>query len=92
MPDGRSAIEDAVTVEFFYKDADLTWRDKSGRRLYLGNEFNKKSGKHVSENVHTILLNKVRGGKQQKRCIIDDAVFVVHKFICMEGGVSAGDT
>ncbi len=40
-----------VCIEHYYTDSDLKTKDKSGRRLYLSNEFDVNNGKHLIEEL-----------------------------------------
>jgi RNA-directed DNA polymerase len=50
-PSWREPTE-ALCIELLYPDADLSLRGTDGRRLYLGREFDSRTGQHVSEHVH----------------------------------------
>jgi hypothetical protein len=45
VPTHRSA-EPAISIEFYYTDAELRTPDAAGRRLYLSSEFDPSSGRH----------------------------------------------
>ncbi len=60
-----------ISIEFYYKDSDIFLKDKNGRRLFISSEFNKLSGRHLSEDLNCIIPNKL--GDLPK--IIDDKVF-----------------
>lgn len=62
-----------VCIELYYKDSDITKADKSGRRLFLNNEFHVNSGKHKIKptEINSTELNKIRG----KLTVIDNAVY-----------------
>lgn len=51
LPDWRDAPR--ACIEMLYRDADLQRRDDSGRRLYLAEEFDRRTGRHHTERVHT---------------------------------------
>jgi RNA-directed DNA polymerase len=48
-PDWR---DQRIFIEMLYPDEDLNRRDEHGRRLYLSEEFNSRTGQHASEEVH----------------------------------------
>lgn len=60
-----------ISMTFYYNDEDIVGKDKNGRRLFLGSEFNKSTGRHLHENLNCVLLDKL--GNSLK--IIDDKVF-----------------
>jgi hypothetical protein len=60
-----------ISIEFYYKDDDLTRKDKNGRRLFVNTEFDKTTGQHLMEELNCALLNKL--GNPIK--IIDEKVF-----------------
>lgn len=62
-----------ICIELYYKDLDITKLDKSGRRLFLSNEFHPASGKHLinSTEINSTEHNKIRG----KLTVIDNAVY-----------------
>jgi RNA-directed DNA polymerase len=43
-----------VCIEMLYEDDDLRRRDPAGRRLYLGAEFDRRTGHHRTEPVHVV--------------------------------------
>ena len=44
LPDKRSDLK-GISIEFYYTDNEIQRSDKDGRRLYLSNEFDSKSGR-----------------------------------------------
>lgn len=36
-----------ICIEFYYKDDDIAWYDKNGRRLFLSTEFDPATGAHL---------------------------------------------
>ncbi len=62
-----------VSIELFYTDDEIKRKDSTGRRLFLNNEFNIRSGRHTSEN----LFCKSHKAKRKALCVIDanDEVF-----------------
>jgi RNA-directed DNA polymerase len=38
-----------ISIEFYYRDNEITRTDRNGRRLFLSNEFNNESGKHLKK-------------------------------------------
>jgi RNA-directed DNA polymerase len=61
-----------VCIELFYQDNEIKRKDKHGRRLFLNNEFDKKSGRHLGEDLNCVDRNKIR---DPNLTIIDDLVF-----------------
>lgn len=61
-----------ISVESYYQDDDLKKRDKNHRRLFLSNEFNPISGRHLSENFNCTDINRLKG---QTLKIVDSKVF-----------------
>lgn len=61
-----------ISIELFYTDEELVRTDENGRRLYLSNEFDSNSGRHITLNLNCISLNKLQGSSIT---IIDDKVF-----------------
>lgn len=72
MPSHKKEMA-GVCLEQYYSDADIMRRDRSRRRLFLSTEFDKTSGRHLTENLSTLDMNKVKG----KPTIIDDKVYDV---------------
>lgn len=72
VPSHRSTTPD-VCIELFYKDSDIIKLSKSGKRLFLSNEFHHVSGKHLihSTEINSTEHNKIRG----KLTVIDNAVY-----------------
>jgi RNA-directed DNA polymerase len=68
VPAHRVDISD-ICIEFYYQDKDIRRSDENGRRLYLSDEFDSKSGKHQSLNIYT------RSEKIRKMTIIDSQVY-----------------
>jgi len=46
-----------ICIEHYYLDEDIKRVDKNGRRLFLSNEFDQNSGKHINENLIYIKRN-----------------------------------
>jgi RNA-directed DNA polymerase len=49
-----------VSIEFYYSDEEIKQLDKNGRRLFLSNEFYRKSGRHIKEDLTCHQLNKIQ--------------------------------
>jgi len=49
VPEHRRETPD-VCIELYYKDEEIKRCDSNGRRLYLGEEFNPRSGRHNEDN------------------------------------------
>jgi len=62
-----------ICIEHLYLDQDIK-REKAGRRMYLGNEFSRKSGIH-KENPNIFCVKKDKCGKESYK-IIDSDCFV----------------
>lgn len=60
-----------VSIELYYKDSEIKRQSKNGRRLFLSNEFNTKSGRHKDGDLNYAFPNKLR----EELKIIDDNVF-----------------
>lgn len=68
--------DSAICIELYYPDEVLRTEDASGRRLFLSNEFNPLSGRHL-QNPALSLGNKGKlpSGKCTSLRIIDSEVF-----------------
>jgi RNA-directed DNA polymerase len=62
-----------VCIELYYKDEEIKRYDKNNRRLYLSNEFRRKSGQHKEINGITCTHHKKISSDELS--IIDDNVF-----------------
>ena len=71
IPSIRSDDTHAISIEFLYSDDDLRRRNRDGRRFFLSTEFHKKTGRHVSEDVHMTLPGRLK----DRVTIIDSEVF-----------------
>ena len=60
----------AVILAHYYQDEEIKQVGKDGRRLFTGTEFNKRTGRHESEQCYCMDRNKIG-----KFTIIDDQVF-----------------
>lgn len=69
IPDHRKFTD--ICIEHFYTDMELITKDKNGRRIYLSNEFNKETGKHIKESLTIKHINKLQARRVQ---IIDNGV------------------
>ena len=72
VPDHRQEDED-VCIELYYKDSEIKRTDEHGRRLYLSNEFSKKSGRHKKDKA-LIYPNPKRISKPKIQIIDDDVL------------------
>jgi predicted ATPase len=63
----------SISIEHYYTDSELKFYDGNGRRLYLGNEFSRKSGLHMDQDK--FCLKKDRCGQYSIK-IIDCEVFM----------------
>jgi len=61
-----------ISIEFYYKDTEITRADLQGRRFFLSTEFDPKSGLHRSEPLHCMALTKIR---RSAATIVDNQVF-----------------
>jgi len=61
-----------ICIEFYYQDEDIKQKDANGRRLYIGNEFNQRTGKHREESIFCNDKNKAG-----RFTIIDQQVFLM---------------
>jgi len=62
-----------ISLELFYRDADLQKCDSNGRRLFLSNEFSAQSGRHLSMNLNCTDRHKYQN--TNKITIVDNDVF-----------------
>ena len=69
VPAHRMTTPD-LCIEFYYQDADIRQKDEHGRQLYVGVDFNNRTGKHASEPIYSMERNK-----NGKFTIIDQQVF-----------------
>jgi DNA modification methylase len=72
IPSHRVETPD-ICIEFYYQNDEIQRVDVDGRRLFLSNEFDAKSGRHVSENLSCFEMSRIR--KRPSISIIDDNVF-----------------
>lgn len=59
IPDHRSFEE--ICIEHFYLDKELKTNDAHGRRIFMSNEFDQRSGRHLTEDLNyteTVKLKK----------------------------------
>lgn len=61
-----------ICIELYYSDKDIIRKDKSGKRLFLSSEFDKRSQRHNTENLNCTDRNKF---KANKLSIIDTDVY-----------------
>lgn len=66
-----------ISIELYYKDEDLKITDENGRRLFLSNEFNNLTGRHINNNLNIICTDKNKYSSNELK-IIDDFVFDVN--------------
>jgi RNA-directed DNA polymerase len=71
LPEHRTETPE-ISIEFYYQNDDLTRRDKHNRRLFLNNEFSSASGRHRTDDINCLDLNKLKSPILK---IIDDKVF-----------------
>lgn len=64
--------DEPICIEFYYTDSEITSSDKNNRRLYLSNEFNSQSGRHLYEDVNCTYRNKLNPNVVN---IVDSMVF-----------------
>lgn len=62
-----------ISIELYFTDEEITRTDAYGKRLFLSNEFDGRSGRHKTEDLNCILLNKIRHA--DRVIIIDNGVF-----------------
>jgi len=64
-----------ISIEFYYKDEELTRQDKAGRRLFLSNEF-LPTGWHTTSpyNCHEINCHEINRIKNPNVSVIDSQV------------------
>lgn len=61
-----------VCIEFYYKDEEIKRVTQQGRRLFLNNEFDSQSGRHLAEDLNCGDRNKYRS---KQLSIVDSDVF-----------------
>lgn len=71
VPEHRKETPD-VCIELYYKDEDLKKTDENGRRIYLSNEFNSMTGRHINLDVICADKNKY---SSKMLTIIDNNIF-----------------
>ncbi|MFN6525611.1 reverse transcriptase domain-containing protein [Nostoc sp. ChiSLP03a] len=64
--------DSSICIELYYQDKEIQRQDADGRRLFLNNEFNSRSGRHIEQNLHCNDKNKFQS-KELK--IIDNDIF-----------------
>lgn len=69
VPPHRATTPD-ICIEFYYHDEDIKQKDRNGRRLYIGTEFNGRTTRHETEPLVCADRNKIG-----KFTIIDQQVF-----------------
>jgi hypothetical protein len=70
VPPHRAA-QPEISIELYYTDDAIQQQDGEGRRLFLSDEFDNRTGHHLTENLHCTDRNKyTRSG-----VIIDNGVF-----------------
>jgi RNA-directed DNA polymerase len=74
LPEHRTETPE-ISIEFYYQNDDLVRKDKQNRRLFLNSEFNSASGRHRTEDINCLDLNKLKSPMLK---IIDDKVFNSH--------------
>lgn len=57
VPKHRENTPD-ISIEHYYTDDEIKIQDEHGRRIYLGNEFYRKSGLHISEKKFCVKKDK----------------------------------
>lgn len=76
LPPHRKDLKYAC-IELYYSDAEITTKDKNGRRLFLSSEFSPKSGRHkYQKNLQCNDKNKLKC-RSQSICIIDGSIQVL---------------
>jgi RNA-directed DNA polymerase len=65
-----------ISIELYYTNEEITRTEANGRRLFLSNEFDSKSGQHQAEMLNCIQLSRIRRGAETGNVyIIDSEVF-----------------
>jgi len=59
---------DRICIELLFTDKDFSRRDQEGRRLFDRQEFNAQNGRHTSEPVYCVTLNR-------SALVLEDGVF-----------------
>lgn len=71
VPDHRQGEQSAVSIELYYADDEIKRYDEAGRRLFMSNEFDGETGRHVERDFNCVELHKL----QSTTCVIDRKVF-----------------
>ncbi|MCP4362547.1 MAG: hypothetical protein GY796_31465, partial [Chloroflexi bacterium] len=66
------ATQPDISIELYYTDAAIQQPDAHGRRLFLSDEFNSRTGYHLTEDLHCTDRNKY---SSRNNVIIDHDVF-----------------
>ena len=61
-----------ISIEHYYEDDEIKTSDNNGRRLFLSNEFDMKSGRHISDDLNYTETNRL---KKNYPFIIEDKVY-----------------
>ena len=69
----------AISIEFYYTNEELTRKDSEKRRLFLSSEFDKKSGNHRREKtLHVKNANRIeKYTEENKSKIVDSDIAVI---------------
>ena len=74
IPDNIRPSCESFSIEMYFSDQELLRKDRQGRRLFLSNEFNEKSGNHQTDStIHLVYPGIVKGHTNAKRLKIIDA-------------------
>ncbi|MDA2596704.1 AAA family ATPase [Bacillus cereus group sp. Bc061] len=68
-----------ICIEHYYFDSEITLMDETGKRMYLGNEFSRKSGQHILEKDKFCQAKNKVGGSSISIIDRDCDVFVGEK-------------
>lgn len=72
LPVPKHRAFDEICIEHYYNDSDLKILDKKGRRLFLSNEFDVNTGKHLTEELMFVHKNYLKSNYPR---IIENHVF-----------------
>ena len=71
-PEHRKQTPD-ISIELYYSDTEIMRVDRKGRRLFLSNEFNRKSFRHLNDKRLSCIDRNIFNGSQPK--IVDHDVY-----------------
>ena len=66
-----------ISIEFYFTDEELHYKDQNGRSLFLTSEFNEKSGKFIADPmIHYAKKGHLKGNTEKAKAkIVDSEVY-----------------